>query len=106
MLEKNPLNTSEILTANIIEMPEGFNLFSEKFNKSAANQPCTVCGRETSNKGNASGVVVVKGGGSLIAPSDVSEAYIKTDAGYMGWFPVGAECIKKVPAQYRAKDPM
>jgi len=80
-----------------LEIPEGFNLFSEKYHNSQAKQPCAVCGRETGITTLSMGVIVAEGGSSLLHPDDED-----TDpAGFMGWWAIGSECIKKVPAEYR-----
>ena len=71
------------------------NLFSEKFHESGSENPCTVCGRKT----NLTIGVHVGGGGSfIIHPEDVELAQ---DGGWMGFFPIGKECIKKVPQEFR-----
>jgi hypothetical protein len=45
---------------------------------------------------------MVGAGGSLIVhPEDYDLAI---DGGDMGWFPVGSECIKSVPAEFRVKN--
>lgn len=90
-----------------IEAPD--NLFSDKFHDSSAKEPCTICGRETSRK-NASGVIVTEGGATLVHPADADAEYAYNMApgnsnGWMGWFAVGSECIKKIPAEFRAPNP-
>lgn len=80
-----------------IDVPEELALFSEKYHNSEAENPCVVCGRETSKNSKGLGVIVAEGGSSLLHPDDED-----TDpAGFMGWWAVGSECIKKVPAEYR-----
>jgi hypothetical protein len=59
---------------------------------------CVFCGRDTSKQGNSSGVMVSGGGATIIHPEDYDKAI---DGGDMGWFPVGSECIKSVPAAFR-----
>jgi hypothetical protein len=72
----------------------GFELFSEKFQKSKQENPCTVCGKKTNN---SLGVLVGRGGATIVHPEDIEKA---EDGGYMGWFAVGNECIKKVPKEF------
>jgi hypothetical protein len=73
----------------------GFNLFSEKYHDSQSENPCSVCGRKT----NLSiGIQVGGGGGVIVHPEDVELAQ---DGGWMGFFPIGKECIKKVPQEFR-----
>jgi hypothetical protein len=43
---------------------------------------------------------MVGAGGALIVHPDDYET-LAIDGGDMGWFPVGAECIKEVPAEFR-----
>ena len=57
---------------------------------------CQCCGRPVSR--NAVGSVVGDGGSSIVHPDDA--ASIITDGGYMGWYPIGSECAKKIPAEY------
>lgn len=81
----------------VIDIPEELALFSEKYHMSSAKQPCAVCGRETSKNSNGMGVIVTDGGLSLLHPDDDDS----DSAGFMGWWAIGTECIKKVPAEYR-----
>jgi hypothetical protein len=64
---------------------------------------CIHCGRDTSKQGNSLGVIVTDGGGTIILPAD--EDTYPHDGGHMGWFPVGSECIKAVPVEYRVENP-
>lgn len=59
---------------------------------------CVFCGRDTSKQGKSNGVMVGGGGGTIIHPEDYEKSI---DGGSMGWFPVGSECIKSVPIQFR-----
>jgi ferredoxin len=63
---------------------------------------CIACGRNVS-KQNAKGVIVVDGGSGICKIEDVPLE--EHDGGFMGWFPVGSECIKTVPMEYRAENP-
>ena len=79
------------------------NLFGEKYQiKQDQNKivftSCVFCGRNTSKQGNSSGVMVGGGGGTIIHPEDYEKSI---DGGDMGWFPVGSECIKSVPVEFR-----
>lgn len=60
---------------------------------------CIVCGKRVG--ANAIWVVLGEGGDVLIAPENDEDA-MATDSGYMGWWPVGPECGRTVPAEYRA----
>jgi len=85
------------MTPRYLDIPEDLALFSEKYHNSTAENPCVVCGRETSKNSKGLGVIVAEGGSSLLHPDDED-----TDpAGFMGWWAVGTECIKKVPKEYR-----
>jgi hypothetical protein len=79
------------------------SLFGEKYQIKADQNKvgflsCVFCGRDTSKQGNSNGVMVGAGGGLIVHPEDYE---IATDGGAMGWFPVGAECIKSVPTEFR-----
>jgi hypothetical protein len=84
------------------------NLFGEKYQEKQNNTSgfsflcCVFCGRDTSKQGNSNGVYVGAGGASVVHPEDYDKAI---DGGDMGWFPVGSECIKSVPAEFRAGNP-
>ena len=84
------------------------NLFGEKYQTKTSNTfghsflCCVFCGRDTSKQGNSNGVMVGAGGGLIVHPDDY---VIATDGGAMGWFPVGSECIKSVPAEFRVANP-
>ena len=80
------------------------NLFGEKYQAKQNNTfghsftCCVFCGRDTSKQGNSNGVYVGAGGALIVHPEDYDKAI---DGGDMGWFPVGSECIKSVPAEFR-----
>ena len=82
---------------------EASNLFGPKYQIKADKNllgflNCIFCGRDTSKQGNSLGVIVGEGGSVVVHPGDNELAQ---DGGYMGWFPVGSECIKEIPAEYR-----
>lgn len=64
---------------------------------------CIVCGRDTSNRGESMGVWISGGGGLIVHPDDY--ATYEHRGGDMGWFPVGSECIKRIPAEFHAANP-
>ena len=63
---------------------------------------CAFCGRDTSKQGKSQGVLVGCGGALIVHPEDYEQAL---DGGDMGWFPVGSECIKEVPKEFRVANP-
>lgn len=74
-------------------------LFSEKYHsKNPTSTSCIICGRDTSKNGHSSGVIVGEGGDLIVHPEDNEKAM---DNGYMGWFPIGSECIKAIPLEFR-----
>ena len=81
---------------------EATNLFGAKYQERTAQTShflqCIFCGRDTSKQGKSMGVIVGEGGGVVVHPEDNELAQ---DGGFMGWFPVGSECIKEVPAEFR-----
>ena len=85
------------------------NLWGEKYQKRQNNTTgftftaCVFCGRDTSKQGKSQGVYVGCGGALIVHPDDYETLAI--DGGDMGWFPVGTECIKEVPAEFRAGNP-
>jgi hypothetical protein len=64
---------------------------------------CIHCGRDTSRQGKSLGVCVSGGGAYIVHPADYDE--FEHQGGDMGWFPVGSECIKQVPAEFRLANP-
>lgn len=54
---------------------------------------CVLCGRPTPG---ARYFVEIAHGGRIVKPGTVD----KSDAGYMDHYPIGAECRKKLPAEY------
>lgn len=60
---------------------------------------CSVCGRDVPSQRH--GVVLV-GGGAIACKPEHAAAFEKYDGGaFLGVYPVGSECIKKIPAEYR-----
>ena len=83
-------------------------LWGEKYRaKEEANKvgfsSCIHCGRNTSKQGKSLGVCV-SGGGSVIVHPDDYDSY-PHEGGDMGWFPVGSECIRQIPADFHAPNP-
>lgn len=77
------------------------SLFGDKYQEKSNKHgflTCVFCGRDTSKQGKSNGVMVGAGGALIIHPDDYE---IQEDGGSMGWFPVGTECIKSVPAEFR-----
>lgn len=64
---------------------------------------CIHCGRNTGTQRNTQGVCVSGGGGTIVHPDDYDD--YPHLGGEMGWFPVGRECIKRIPAEFRAPSP-
>jgi hypothetical protein len=89
------INNKELSYRAIDWYDLGLNLFSEKFNESGSKNPCTACGRKTNL---TIGVYIGAGGGVIVHPEDYDLAQ---DGGFMGFFPIGKECIKKVPKEFR-----
>lgn len=58
---------------------------------------CQCCGRKVG--ANPLGAIIVDGGSRMCLPAD-SHAFMENDGGYMGWYPVGAECAKQFPEGY------
>jgi hypothetical protein len=59
---------------------------------------CVLCGRKIGNKKTTRFFRVVDGGTTFAAPSDDAGV----DGGDMGYFPVGPECAKTLPAEWAA----
>jgi len=82
---------------------ESDNLFGSKYQEKTKNGSgflqCVFCGRDTSKQGKSMGVMVGAGGALIVHPQDYATK--ANDGGAMGWFPVGSECIKSVPAEFR-----
>ena len=77
------------------------NAWSDKYHKANSFLACIACGRNTSKQGQSQGVWIVDGAAGIAHPDQPE----MKDGGDMGWFPVGSECIKKVPAEYRVDNP-
>jgi hypothetical protein len=88
---------------------DSINLFGEKYQAKQNNTVghsftcCVFCGRDTSKQGKSQGVYVGAGGALIVHPDDYYTLAI--DGGDMGWFPIGTECIKEVPAEFRTGNP-
>ena len=78
------------------------NWWSEKYHAQGMFLACIACGKNVSKQGNCQGVMVGGGGVIIVHPDDYEKAI---DGGDMGWFPVGSECIKKVPVEFRVGNP-
>ena len=77
-------------------------------------EPCACCGRKVSTKKGWFWSALVAGGGGLVVHGEDAgrvEEMIgepKTDENrylmdVMGYYPIGSECVKKVPKEYRTK---
>lgn len=105
MLEIQTSRNGARLIGSCDEIPLWGPKFQEREAKVFGSLPflaCIFCGRDTSKQGNSNGVIVSDGGGAIVHPEDNEKEL--HDGGYMGWFPVGSECIKSVPAEFRQKN--
>ena len=95
---------SNEITKEIYRCFETGSLWGEKYQERQNNSKgytefsCVFCGRDTSKQGKSSGVMVGAGGSVIVHPEDYEKAI---DGGAMGFFPVGSECIKEVPKEFR-----
>jgi hypothetical protein len=83
-------------------LPDAFN---DRYHDAGGFLACVACGKKTSKNGNSLGVFINGGGGYITHPEDDRAEYAAFPEGYMGWFPIGRECIKAVPVEYRAPNP-
>lgn len=60
--------------------------------------PCYLCNRPIREPLAAISLEVVDGGVRIARPGTADV----TDPGYMGFFPVGPECARRIPAEFRA----
>ncbi len=79
--------------------------FGDRYHDSGTFLACIACGKRTSDKGQSLGVWVSGGAATIVHPDDSLADATHNYTEHMGWFPVGRECIKKVPAEYRAENP-
>lgn len=82
-----------------VTMPAPPSLFSIEKNHGDINY-CQCCGRKVG--ADPWWVVVVDGGAALCRPEDSKHYY--GDGGFMGAWPIGRECVKRVPLEYRTKN--
>lgn len=59
------------------------------------NQPCACCGRPVDVRRPGTRWVTVQDGGATI-----TDEPDESDRGFMGCFPVGPECAKRIPAGF------
>lgn len=85
------------------------DLFGEKYQARNNNDrghhflTCVLCGRDTSKQGKSMGAWIGAGGYLIVHPDDYHS--LAQDGGAMGWFPIGSECIKSIPAEFRVANP-
>lgn len=94
MTVQNASQTSEIRRNEEVAI----NFFGEKYHEKGG-EGCIVCGRKTGK--DTQGVFIGGGGYYIVHPEDTDKEYKQDAGGWMGWFPVGAECIKIVPKEFR-----
>ena len=75
------------------------DVWGEQYRKHESPIACIACGKPTSKNGNAEGIVISGGGDHIVRPTD--NALEIDDAGYMGWWSFGSECIKALPTVWR-----
>lgn len=79
------------------------NAWSDKYHDAGTFLACVACGRKVSSKGESNGITIGGGGVEIIHPQDVTlDEY---DPGFLGWFPIGSECIKALPAEWISPNP-
>jgi hypothetical protein len=100
--ERNTMTTTFSPTCEVLDLDTVLaGAFGEKYQASQSQNPCIACGRNVSQKNGH--IVLIGGGGTDVLHPDDNDQAMNTDPGYMGGFPVGSECIKSVPAEYRIK---
>jgi hypothetical protein len=99
MVEFITRNGARAFDADQNEIPLFGPKYQEKTQRGSHFLQCVFCGRDTSKQGKSVGVIVSDGGASIVFPGDISLE--QSDAGFMGWFPVGSECIKAIPSDFR-----
>ena len=86
-------------TSGIRRHEEATNkFFGEKY-QAGHQDGCVVCGRKTGK--DTQGVFIAGGGEYIVHPEDINKEKETYGAGWMGWWAVGAECIKIVPKEFR-----
>jgi len=93
------MNQVRSIKADVID------LFSERYwaKDHLEGERCSVCGKPTSQQNKGLGVIVGDGGFLIIHPEDSELEIASNGAGYMGWWAVGSECIKKVPKEFQTR---
>lgn len=72
--------------------------YDRRSNIQGNDNPCVFCGRKV-NPTRGFSVHMVHGGQYALHRDDET-AYV-SDGGDMGWWAIGSECAKRVPAEYR-----
>jgi hypothetical protein len=83
------------------ELPKPFGpKYQERTEHGYHGDECILCGKRTSRNGRTNGktlhVRVVDGGSRIALPDEQVD-----ERGDMGYFPVGSECAKSIPAPYK-----
>lgn len=92
--------------SRVIDIDDAFpNAWSDKYHNAGAFLACVACGKRTSNKGQSLGVWIAGGGGTIVHPADYEIENAHEPGASMGWFPIGTECIKVLPVDWRAENP-
>lgn len=74
-------------------MSKTIQVYPFSHEKEQTDETCCVCGR----KAGRYIALVVDGGGRFGDPKTDDD---QEDPGYMGWWPVGSTCKRKLPAHY------
>ena len=103
-LSRRNIGTSE-RPIRVIELREVFpDAWNETYsdNSSQGYIMCVACGKRTSPRLRSKGIIIGGGGETIIHPDDAASA-VGVDDGFMGWFPIGTECIKDLPIEWRCR---
>lgn len=82
------------MTTNQIPAPFGPK-YQQRTESGSTGDECVLCGRQTGGKSNTRFFRVVEGGSRFAHPDEQVHP-----AGDMGYFPVGSECAKALPADW------
>lgn len=97
-----PKDSAPEMTADDLPWDDTFDMAAEGFWHADANgSNCSVCAKTIKDANHSNGVCLVGGGATACRPADYY-LFEKYDGGaVLGVYPVGPECIKKIPAEFR-----
>lgn len=76
--------------------------FGDRYRRHETSWGCVGCGQPIQQRAGSVGIYIT-GRASIVHPADVALA--EQDPEWMGWWPIGPECVSALPSEWKFQNP-